>query len=242
VLARSVCGLFEGFFLWDRFKYRESCELLEQHIDPFRQFAQGSNEARYLAFLDQVESCLPVLRQINKELTRFLAFEKKGGKVMFEGVDGWALVADLCAAAVRRARQEDDAEDGVMLLYAALEKAARGRLLAGYGIDNSRSPVERLGALQKDVLDKQHPKDGVVHLALRDSFRLLAELGDELGRRFLDHEDVLNNLMTQRNFCWREHGYRGVTREQFEDRLAETLGFLGLAETDLIRFPRPEGW
>ena len=241
-LASSLRGIFEAYFRWDRFQHDLASKLFEANLDSFRSFTLGTRDERYLAFLESTDLCVDRLKEVQKELGRFKAFQRAPGKVKFDGLDGRAIPADLCAAAIRRARVEEDPEDGVMLLYAAVEKMARGRLIALHGIDNSKCPVERLGSLREEILAFGGDEEGTVKLPLNQSYRLLGELGDDLGAHFSERFDFLQKLMASRNYCWREHGTNVVSREAFEKLLPGALDFLGFDEEELTRFPTPRGW
>jgi CRISPR-associated protein (TIGR02710 family) len=233
-LIAAIRPIFEAFALWDRFQYVAAARTLAGALPNFQTFANGAARPCYEEYATACERCLAVVQEVERERIQLQGFVER--RAQPASINGRAIPADLCAAARRRADQGDP-EDGVMLLYAAVEKLARGRLIAAYGIDNSKCPPERLGPR----LREKYPATGPVpvQLALRDSYLLLADLGDPDGDRFEQRWADVEKLAFARNHSWREHAYQQIKRPTFDSLLPVALGFLGLQESDLIPFPVP---
>ncbi len=249
-LVESLRLVLRGLAEWDRQRYAEAWEALETGVEDLSKVLALAATPAQTRFLDECRSALAALRAVHGEWKRFTEALQAPPSTRhlhtgrFQGLDGRAIPLDLCAAAVRRAELGDDAEDGVMLLYAAIEKLAKGRLLACHALDSSRIPTARLGGLELEFARKYgHPlESGCVQLPLNASFQLLRELGDEVGQRFADHEPAIRDLLSARNYCWREHGYSHVQRSTFDSLLPRVLSFIGAERDALVRFPDGLGW
>jgi CRISPR-associated protein (TIGR02710 family) len=234
-IGAALATAFRAFALWDRQLYDEALHALRESL-PALETAVEAGDGRLTTFAAECRQALLRLERVQGEWNRLTLFVK-GKPVSFEGVDGMEIPADLCAAAIRRAEMEEDPEDGVLLLYAAVEKAARGRLLTAYRINNSEVAVTELSCL----VDSERPAvvegQTSVELSLTKSYLLLSEKGDELGRRYRHHAPLLLKLQWARNNCWREHAYTHVKRATFDALLPGVLSFLGLEGKDLVKFP-----
>jgi hypothetical protein len=241
----ALARIFEAFALWDRQKYEQAKKRLDDALPLFRVYCEkGGTRPGFRRFLSGVESARPFLGACAAEAQhmRLLAREKK--PAAGHDIDGKAIPRDLVAAAIRRNEIEKDPEDGVMLLYAAVEKLARHTLLIRHGVDNAKVPPADLpDKLRKKLETRGKPLQGPVDLPLGDSYDLLASKGDELAARYSDYADAIRKLQFARNHCFREHGINEVRRDVFESRLGDVRAFLGLTnDEDLVRFPEPGGF
>ncbi|MBI2566877.1 MAG: TIGR02710 family CRISPR-associated protein [Candidatus Schekmanbacteria bacterium] len=239
--AGTLRQLFRAIAAWDRQRYRPAHEAMQAALPALRIYADAGGHPPIATALPALETAAARLDAVHTEWHRFDLYEARPGapaSKLFSGIDGLAIPRDLCAAACRRARRETDPEDGVMLLYAAIEKLARGRLLSVHGVDNSKCPVSSLGGL-REAFSEKHSDDGgvTVKLPLEASYALLDEYGDAYGKRYQAQRQELKGILDARNYCWREHGYRHVGLETFERLLPKALRFFGLDEAELVAFP-----
>lgn len=119
-----------------------------------------------------------------------------------------AWVADLLRNAERRAA-EHRFDDAVARLYRAFEALAQVRLREQHDISDTKAVL--LSSLP-DRLQKEwngRARDGQLFLGLRDAWRLLQELGDDLGARFaeagLDQDE--RSPLVARNQSILAHGF-----------------------------------
>lgn len=131
-------------------------------------------------------------------------------------------VADLFRNAERRAG-EGRFDDAVARLYRVAEAFAQIRLRDSYGIrDTGSVPLDRIPeSLRREW--EGRAEGGAVALGLQDDYRLLKELGDEVGRRFF--EDGLagaRSPLGARNSSILAHGFEPINKRQY-DRLREGL-------------------
>lgn len=239
-LAQSLRAMAGGFSAWDAQRYEEAKKSLPDATEKLAAIAEGRGPGAVSDFSEACSGLLPVLTATHLEWKKLSNAGK--GRQDFSDLDGRRIPLDLCAAARRRVEQRQDPEDGVMLLYAAVEKLAKGRLIIKHGIDNSRCKVEDLGGIREEVLRKQTAENGLVKLASTDSFRLLLDRGDEIGVSYEQNKELIEKLGSVRNYCWREHGYKHVERSTFEELFPAVLRLLGACPTDLISFPVPDWW
>lgn len=120
-------------------------------------------------------------------------------------------VQDLLDNARRRAA-EHRYDDAVARLYRAIEALAQIRLREQHGIPDTKAiPLDKLPETLRQEWSGR-ARNGVVMLGLRDAYRLLKELGDELGRRFagsdLDNDE--RSPLVTRNDSILAHGFTPV--------------------------------
>ncbi|MBP8912447.1 MAG: TIGR02710 family CRISPR-associated protein [Phycisphaerae bacterium] len=117
-------------------------------------------------------------------------------------------VHDLLDNAHRRAA-EHRFDDAVARLYRAIEALAQIRLREQHGIsDTKKVSLDKLPPGLREEW-KNRARDGAVMLGLRDAYRLLKELGDELGCRFAESEldDDERSPLGARNDSILAHGF-----------------------------------
>jgi len=151
-----------------------------------------------------------------------------------------ALIEDLLANALRRARLEGKFEDAVARLYSAFEKEAR-RLLLEQGIDNSNCALEQIPGPLKECYRVYADAEGCCRFGLEASYRLLAALDNPVGRRFMERHAEIMQCLGKRNASILGHGTHPVQEAEFEQLLQILLDFMECRETDLFVFPRLEG-
>lgn len=149
------------------------------------------------------------------------------------------LVEDLWQNAQRRAR-EGRYDDAVARVYRTFEALAQVQLCDNHGFpDTEHVAVDRLPVSLRDEWASSI-RDGSVRIGLQEAYRLLQELGDGLGARFvaLGLADKRSPLAA-RNRSILAHGFRPVTKLEFEslnEKLLQ-LGALHAVEFDDWRLP-----
>jgi len=123
-------------------------------------------------------------------------------------------VADLLQNARRRAK-EGKVDDAIARLYRTIELIAQYQLFSRYGIDTSDVDVEKLPENLQEKYERQRNKEGKIALALRGSYELLEEMGDELGRAFRESNELLK-ILNARNHSILAHGIKSLDKECFE--------------------------
>lgn len=188
----TLQALIDAYAAWDRFDHEEAKK-------KFTNALKNQNDLRAVftgaeSMINRIETHLGCVAD--------LADSKKPTK---------AWVEDLLNNAHRRA-SECRYDDAVARLYRAIEALAQIRLREQHEISDTKSvPLDRLpAALRQEWTSRA--RNGFVMLGLRDAYRLLKELGDELGHLFAD-ADLDNDerpLLVARNASILAHGFTPV--------------------------------
>jgi len=164
------------------------------------------------------EEALPIMRAVAS------CWEdgcKKLVEIWGEGELGYAAVEDLVGNALRLARQKRF-EDAVLRLYRACELLSQLRLRREYGLDTEDLDLQspKLAKLPEDLvqeLQKRKEGEGRAWAGLFDSYRILAALGDPVGKVFARNwERRLRDLLRTRNRLFLTHGWSPVAEEDWE--------------------------
>jgi CRISPR-associated protein (TIGR02710 family) len=148
-------------------------------------------------------------------------------------------ILDLLANAQRRAELACRYDDAVARLYSALESLARYQLQDEHGIANAEVPPEKVpedvrAAYIEHYLDEE---EGTLVLGLDASYRLLAALDDDLGKRYVNRYQDLRQVLNIRNQSRLAHG-RNPVRPHVYQRLRDLIfDFADIEEADLPTFP-----
>ncbi len=188
----TLKALVDAYAAWDRFDHKTA-------KTKFADALKNRNDLKAM-FADA-----PSL------ISRIESHQKCVARLADSGDPTIAWVQDLLDNARRRAA-EHRYDDAVARLYRAIEALAQVRLREQHGIsDTKKVPPDGLpAALQEEW--RSRARDGAVMLGLRDDYRLLKELDDELGRRFAD-SDLDNDArspLVARNASILAHGFTPV--------------------------------
>jgi len=227
---KVLAGIFQGFACWDVFDHKQAQHLLNRHLQSLLDVVhrQTPGIPRLDSFAEEVRELHAVLNRIKpKTLT----------------LD---LVDDLLANALRRAELEQKYEDATARCYAAIERLAQHQLMLKYGIDASDARAELLPVCLRGEYEKRYTvirvkKDGSkttkMKLPLYADFRLLAERGDPIGKRFFECEERIQSDLQARNRSILGHGMEPIQGDQFRALFEDALYLRGIEESSLWRFP-----
>lgn len=186
--------LYQAYRHWDRFNHEEASKWLE----PIR--------TREL----DIEGNLGFLKELRS---------RREDPEMF-------YITDLLNNAERRA-EEAKYDDAVARLYRTVELITQRQLRRLRVIDEELLAQHKKYKVHLDSLPGKLPgkalqgleseadESGRAALGLRDSYRLLADLGDDLGERYLDDKE-LQNLLTKRNQSILAHGLEPISQMDYE--------------------------
>lgn len=171
-----------------------------------------------LESFDVKEFCLkwPELErtfQRNAKALNIINMEKHDQKCFY-------ILASMLNNARRRA-EEHKYDDAIARLYRSLELIAQIRL-NDYEIKTSDVDDKLLeGKVSDDYLydlrltrDKNSEK---IRMGLTQDFILLNELGDDLGKFYMENEKLIQNSLKYRNHSILAHGLSSQTSEQYEE-------------------------
>ncbi len=208
---QSLCSICKGLDAWDRFEHLEAVALLtpymkSQQIQPLGLFLKRVIHSRGAIDAD-----------FNFDPT--------------DGIAGhcYEIVQDLLLNAERRATQ-GRYDDAVGRLYRALELLVQVRLLKAYEIKTGDVDLARLPEhLRHDF----HPHGGRIQIALRRSYELLAQLGDDpIGQLYRQQKGKVISALEIRNDSLFAHGFKPITEQNYHSVLGAIGSFI---ETSIER-------
>jgi len=219
----TLKAVIDGYAAWDRFDHKTARQ----------RFADALKNRNDLAaiFADA------------QELVRRIECHKASmAELAAQTEPTTAWVEDLLRNAERRAA-EHRFDDAVARLYRAFEALAQVRLRERHGISDTKAvPLTRL----TDCLREEwggRARDGQLFLGLRDAYRLLRGLGDDLGERFnqAGFDDEERSPLVARNQSILAHGFQPASQTvytQLHDGLCRLAQFDHGGEDDW-RLPAP---
>ncbi len=161
------------------------------------------------------------------------------------GATGYEKVVDLLYNAGRRALQSRY-DDAVARLYRAVELLAQTRLKQKWEIETGKVELEKIPEGVREFYRNLQGGEEKLQLGLRNAYRLLADLGDEVGKIWQEREKTLLSALEKRNYSILAHGTEPVGEEDYrkwsqvyEDFINNALSFLGI-RTRCLQLPREE--
>lgn len=208
-MARGLHYVAAGYEAWDRFDWKQARSHLHQVIS-------DCSEWQWLRTPDQLRQNYSLLTEIRKHS------DQRGFAT--------SILADLLSNA-RRCMGREDWDDAVARLYRACEMVAQKRLLEQYrqktgDIDPETLPDE----LQPEYrARRERSARGKLSLGLESAYRLLEQLGDELGRAFrraygAEGKGELASLLAARNQSLLAHGEAPIRPEKAEKLWDHVVG------------------
>jgi len=216
---RKVGLAIDGYYQWDLFRHREA----------FEAFKRAKVE-------DLAELKYNIIRSFAEETSRLVYFLEP---LAMERKLTFSHVLDLYANAERRF-EEGKIDDAILRLYRVVEMSAQERLRNSHGIDPADARPARMPEELREEFSQRYrdSSDGRVKLPLSACYRLLAALGDPLGRAFEEHEGRFRDLMSSRNYSYLAHGF-GYSKEAAYVSLRDFVLGLGLfRQEDAPVFPK----
>jgi len=146
------------------------------------------------------------------------------------------ILVDLMNNA-RRRMEEGKYDDAVARLYRIIELVAQYRLRAKYEIESGDVDVWHLmtlGKLEKKTVEKyemSRDEAGKIKLPLRKDFELLHNLGDEVGKKFLE-DNSMKDMLAKRNNSILAHGLVPVKKEDAERMFGKVKEYVELVVGD----------
>ncbi len=148
------------------------------------------------------------------------------------------ILASLINNSIRKS-EEYKYDDAIARLYRSFELIAQIQL-SKYNIKSSDVDISIL--LEKDVSQefidylKKTEEDGKIRIGLVADFQLLNELGDDLGKYFVQNESKIKNLTQKRNNSILAHGLESQTKEDFDQFLDVVTELAHKLDKDMSRF------
>lgn len=217
-LFRNLGLIIDGFYRWDLF-----C-----HSDALRMFELAKIEDEYeyewvKSFAHEVFASMKILSELVKET----------------GKPSRLMICDLYANAERRFK-EGKIDDAILRLYRIVEMIAQMKLIENYGIDVSdvkedKIPESIRGSFSTKYRDTEDKK---IKLSQNAAYLLLKELGDEIGKVFIDNEKKFKKIQQSRNYSYLAHGFQSSSEKTYQS-LRDFIISLKLFESeDVLSFPK----
>ena len=227
----SVRLVARAYDLWDRFDHKQAAATLRQALRNSAGWTWLENPSQ--------------LKMNNELVCAARDGREKGGLSP-------ATCPDLLANAQRRMAQSAW-DDAVGRLYRACEMIAQIRLLDGYQQRTSNIDPAKLPESLRETYAQKKNARGKLSIGLAESYVLLDQLGDPLGRlfsRMYGHPPgaagELHNLLNRRNASLLAHGVRPVDKDdairlqdivgQLADGLDREIRAKWLVKAGLVRF------
>lgn len=222
-IYEALAELIEAYALWDRFEYKPAEQRMQKTLQALRLYVAGSDDPLRIT-LDEVEKNAQFLKNLlsNNQESHCLD------------------ILDLIANATRRAEVAQKYDDAAARLYSALESLARYRLL-NYNIMTHAVKPEQIPESIRDEYIKRYQSPNetgmTMRLGLEASYRLLAELNDPLGKKYLENEKELNQVLHTRNQSRLAHGNTPIRPEIYQRMREIVMRFADVTEDELPKFP-----
>ncbi len=148
------------------------------------------------------------------------------------------ILASLINNSIRRS-EEYKFDDAIARLYRSFELIAQIRLTS-YNIKSSDIDLERireLGVSEEFIAElEKEREDGKIRIGLVKDYYLLNELGDDLGKYYIENENKIKNLTIKRNNSILAHGLDSQKKEDFDKFLELVLVLAKKLDKDMNKF------
>ena len=223
-----LADVAQAYAQWDSFDHASAQKKMQQALGRLKPYALQSPP------LAQLEQRLKENKAVLDAVCADAAHLRAATKKLPPDCGQWYL-RDLVANA-RRCAAQGRYDDAVARLYSAIEKSAKIRLNAAYGIDNSHVELDRVPAAARQGLQERAGEGEDIRIGLTQSFSLLRELDDPLGEAYTACAVELGKNLQIRNMSLLAHGYNPVDTKAYEKLYTIALHFLGIEEDALPQF------
>jgi len=155
-----------------------------------------------------------------------------------ENLKNYYILASLINNSIRRS-EEYKYDDAIARLYRAFELIAQIRLY-NYNIKSSDVDLDILREHDVDerFLDflERTRDDGKIRIGLVLDYLLLNELGDDLGKFFVENRSRINNLTFKRNNSILAHGLESQSGDDFDSFLELVVELAKKLDKDMNKF------
>jgi CRISPR-associated protein (TIGR02710 family) len=196
--------LVEGYSFWDKFEHKRTLERLRTFDNSL----------------------------VNIDKNKKFLFSMEAAEYQ----DYRLLICDLMNNA-RRRTEEGKYDDALARLYRITELIAQFVLRIKYEIDSSdvdTLQLRALGKLEKKAIgryEELRDEEERIKLSLKKDFELLQDLGDEVGKHFLEDKRI-KDLLQKRNNSILAHGLIPVKREDAERMFERMKDYVELVVED----------
>ena len=228
IYDKMELGKIKGLF--NDYRFTSAISFLEEIVDPDlnkNEFIKLS-EAYYAWDNVDFDTAYEILTDVDMNIEQFkdVSDSLKDNLVALgnvcntysENLRDCYILASLINNSKRRA-EEDKFDDAIARLYRSFEFIGQNRLKK-YGVNTGDVDIDLLEekGVSKDFLDAlaKTEDDGKIKIGLIKDFKLLNELDDELGKYFMENENLINDLTHKRNDSILAHGLKSLTEDDFD--------------------------
>ena len=148
------------------------------------------------------------------------------------------ILASLINNSIRRS-EEFKYDDAIARLYRSFELIAQIELSKNNikSSDIDVSVLKQNNVSDEFIMDLEKTReDGKIRIGLEKDFLLLNELGNDLGKHYVDNESKIKNLTRKRNNSILAHGLDSLTQNDFDEFLDIVLNLSYSLDKDMKKF------
>ena len=211
----SLIHLFKSYYAWDNMDFEEAYNHLRQ-VD--------ANQMELNDIKNDIKFNLKALGNIMNSRS--------------VNLKNCYILASLINNSIRRS-EEFKYDDAIARLYRSLELIAQIELTK-YNLKSSDIKVSTLK--ENNVSDEfiaeleKIREDGKIRIGLEKDFLLLNELGNELGKYYIENNSKIKNLTKKRNNSILAHGLDSLTKKDFDEFLDIVLNLSYTLDKDMKKF------
>ncbi len=222
-MYHAFADMAEAYGLWNRFQYRPAWEKLKAAHKALDMASVWGGPAG-------LKPLLPVLKQ-NAGFLEKLVLDPQEVKE--------AVALDLLAHARRKAGSHHDGESAMAVLLRALEAFAQVDLFRHYKIKSwdvrpDQLPPDLQETCRTCYLDDI---DGKYKLPLQAQFRVLAGLGNEMGKTYVKQWTKMKPLLDAAGHAVLGHGFDTIKAERYHQLHEIVVKLTGVKDFSLPKFP-----
>ncbi|MBE6504235.1 MAG: TIGR02710 family CRISPR-associated protein [Methanobrevibacter millerae] len=211
----SLLNLCKAYYSWDNMEFEKAYEHLIKVDIKEIEFAE-------------------IRRDIKKNLNAL------GNIVKSKSVNlkNCYILASLINNSIRKA-EEYKYDDAIARLYRSFELIAQIELTK-YNIKSSDIDISVLkeNKVSDEFIEdlEKTIEDGKIRIGLSKDFLLLNELGNDLGKYYVENESLIKNTTQKRNNSILAHGLESQTKEDFDHFLEIVLTLARKLDKDMNKF------
>lgn len=225
LLFKNIGTIIDGYHKWDLFRHKEAVDLFGRaKLDEIKQH----DDTRIQLFTKETEKRLTFLKNA-------IAESNNSNKPCLP------FMLDLYANAERR-YLEGKTDDAILRIYRIVEMGAQERLLSKYSISVSDVRKEQIPERLREEFIRMYKSQGdsKIKISQTAAFNLLDNLGDALGKKFIEKKDSFLKIQSSRNYSYLAHGF-GSSKEKTYTTLRDFVLSLDLFKhEDAPVFPKME--
>ena len=148
------------------------------------------------------------------------------------------ILASLINNSIRRS-EEFKYDDAIARLYRSFELIAQSEL-SKYDLESSDIDVSILrknNVSEEFILDlEKTEEDGKIRIGLEKDYLLLNELGNGIGKYYMENQSKIKNLTRKRNNSILAHGLDSLSEKDFDEFLEIVLNLSYTLDKDMKKF------